>query len=194
MRARTVVKGLVLGGASLAIGAWSSTEDGRERDAKAFRRVNDRAGGGADRVYETITELGSWWAAGAAAGALALAGHRRTAARALAAASITWAAGQGLKKVFLRPRPYDADPDGTRLLIGKPNGTSWPSSHPAVLVSFLTVAGRDLDLPGTARALLSALANAVGMSRVYLGVHYPSDVSGGILLGRGVAELFDDGR
>lgn len=188
-----MVKGLVLGGAALALGAWSATEEGSERDAEAFRRVNGRAAG-ADRVYETITELGSWWAAGAAAGALALAGHRRAAARALAAASMTWVAGQGLKKVFLRPRPYDADPEGTRLLIGKPNGTSWPSSHPAVLVSFLTVAGRDLDLPRTARGLLAALGNAVGISRVHLGVHYPADVTGGILLGRAVAELFDDGR
>jgi membrane-associated phospholipid phosphatase len=28
---------------------------------------------------------------------------------------------------------------------------------------------------------------------VYVGVHYPSDVSGGILLGRAVAELFSEG-
>jgi undecaprenyl-diphosphatase len=96
--------------------------------------------------------------------------------------------------VFLRPRPYEADPGGTRLLIGKPDGASWPSTHPAVLVSFLTVAGRELRLRGTARGVLGALGNAVGVSRVYLGVHYPSDVTGGILLGRAVAELFDDGR
>jgi undecaprenyl-diphosphatase len=191
---RTIVKGLVLGGTAVALGAWSSTDDGRVRDAEAFRRVNGGNGVGADRFYAAITELGSWWAAGAAAGALAVTGHRKAAAKALAAASVTWVAGQGLKKVFLRPRPYDADPDGTRLMIGKPHGTSWPSSHPAVLISFLTVAGRELRLPGTARAALGALGNAVGLSRVYLGVHYPSDVTGGILLGRAVAELFDDGR
>jgi undecaprenyl-diphosphatase len=191
---RTIAKGLALAGAAVALGAWSSTDEGRERDTEAFRRVNGGNGAGADRFYSAITELGSWWAAGAAAGALAVTGHRRAAAKALAAASITWAAGQGLKKVFLRPRPYDADPDGTRLMIGKPHGTSWPSSHPAVLVSFLSVAGRELGLPATARGLLGVLGNAVGVSRVYLGVHYPSDVTGGILLGRAVAELFDAGR
>jgi undecaprenyl-diphosphatase len=194
VKIRTIVRGLSLGGAAVALGAWSSTDLGRERDAKAFRRVNGGNGAGADRFYAGITELGSWWAAGAAAGALAVTGHRRAAIKALAAASITWTAGQGLKKVFLRPRPYEADPGGTRLLIGKPEGASWPSTHPAVLVSFLTVAGRELGLRGTARGVLGALGNAVGVSRVYLGVHYPSDVTGGILLGRAVAELFDDGR
>jgi membrane-associated phospholipid phosphatase len=191
---RAIVKGLAIGGSAVALGIWSSTEEGRERDAAAFRRVNGAPGEGADRFYSGITELGSWWAAGAAAAALAVTGHRRAAGKALAAASITWVAGQGLKKAFDRPRPYDADPSGTRLMIGKPQGTSWPSSHPAVLISFITVAARELDLPVVARGLLGALGNAVGLSRVYLGVHYPSDVTGGILLGRAVAELFDDGR
>jgi undecaprenyl-diphosphatase len=167
----------------------SSTDEGRVADAEAFRRVNEGSGAAADRAYAAITELGSWWSAGAAAAALALAGHRRAASRALAAASVAWLVGQGLKRVFLRPRPYDDEPGG-RLLIGKPHGTSWPSSHPAVLVAFLTVAGRELDLGGGARRALSALGSAVGVSRVYLGVHYPSDVSGGLLLGRAVAELF----
>ena len=194
MKARRITRGLALGAAAVAVGTWSSTDEGRERDAEAFRRLNGGNGPGADRFYGGITELGSWWAAGAAAGALALTGHRKAAARALGAASITWLAAQGLKRVFLRPRPYEADPDGTRLMIGRPHGTSWPSSHPAVLVTFLTVAGRELDLPAAARGLLSALGNAVGVSRVYLGVHYPADVTGGVLLGRAVAELFAGGR
>jgi membrane-associated phospholipid phosphatase len=74
--------------------------------------------------------------------------------------------------------------------VGKPNGTSWPSSHPAVLLAFVTVAARRLGLPATARAGLTAAACAVGASRVYVGVHYPSDVVGGLLLGRAVADAW----
>ena len=92
-----------------------------------------------------------------------------------------------MKGVFRRPRPYDTfGPGGSRLLIGKPRGTSWPSSHPAVLLAFLTVAGRELDLGPAVRAASLGLAGAVGLSRVALGVHFPSDVAGGLLMGRAV--------
>jgi undecaprenyl-diphosphatase len=126
---------------------------------------------------------------------LAAGGHRRAAARGLAAAGVTWLAGQGLKRLFERPRPYQADADGTRLLIGPPSASSWPSSHPAVLLSFVEVVGRELGLARSARAALVGLAGAVGASRVIVGVHYPGDVAGGLLLGRAVAEgVARDGR
>jgi len=194
MRARSILKGAALVGAALAVGVASSTEEGRRVDAELFRKGNADRGPSADRVAESITELGSWWAAGGAAVALAVLGRHRPAARALTGASVTWLAGQGLKRVFLRPRPYDADPAGTRLLIGKPNGTSWPSSHPAVLVTFLAIVQEELALSRPVRRGLRTLGNAVGTTRVRLGVHYPSDVLGGILLGRGVAELFNGAR
>jgi undecaprenyl-diphosphatase len=100
-----------------------------------------------------------------------------------------WAVGQVAKRLVDRARPYRAL-DAVRLLIDPPRATSWPSSHPAVLLAFLEVARRDLRLgPGTRGAEL-ALVGAVGLSRVYLGVHYPADVVGGLLLGLAVADLW----
>lgn len=185
---------MALGGAALAVGAWTSSGPGRELDLEAFREGNRDRGPAADRFFGGVTELGSIWASVGAAGVLAAAGHRRAATRGLAAASITWLAGQGLKRVFGRPRPYDADLEGMRLRIGRPNGTSWPSSHPAVLLSFLTVASKDLGAGVAARAALDGLAATIGASRIYVGVHFPSDVAGGILLGKGVAAAFDGHR
>ena len=194
VRARPVLRAAALVGAALAVGAWSSAGPGRERDLEAFREGNRDRGPGADRLLRGATELGSIWASVGAAAVLAAAGHRRAAARGLAAASVTWVAGQGLKRVFGRPRPYDAGLDEMHLRIERPNGTSWPSSHPAVLLSFLSVASGDLGAGPVARAALDGLAAAIGMSRVYVGVHFPSDVAGGILLGKAVAAAFDGDR
>jgi len=194
VRARSVLRAAALAGAALAVGAWSSSGPGRERDLEAFREGNRDRGPGADRFFRGVTELGSIWASVGAAAVLAATGHRRAAARGLAAASITWVAGQGLKSAFGRPRPYDAGLDGMHLRIERPNGTSWPSSHPAVLLSFLTVTSKDLGAGPIARAALDGLAATIGTSRVYVGVHFPSDVAGGILLGKSVAAAFDDDR
>jgi membrane-associated phospholipid phosphatase len=79
-------------------------------------------------------------------------------------------------------------------MIAEPNGTSWPSSHPAVLTTFTRVAARELGLGAVSSAALTALDGAVAASRVYLGVHYPSDVGSGLLFGRAVARLWPRGR
>jgi len=189
MRRSSVGKGLARIAAAVAIGVLAAREPIRKLDRPLYRFLNRPRGAGADAVAKGITELGSLWASAAASAVLARAGRKRAAADAMGAALLMWAVGQILKKVTARPRPYQALED-SRLLIAEPSGTSWPSSHPAVLVTFVTVAARDLGAGPASRAGLSALAGLVGMSRMYLGVHYPSDVAGGLLLGRGVADLW----
>ena len=141
-----------LGALVLAVGAVTvgyvalRTTEGARADEQAFRAVNRGHGPGPDRLFGAITELGSLYACGAAAGSLAVGGHRRAALSAAAAAATTWALGQGVKRLVSRPRPYHAEPDETRRMIAKPKGTSWPSSHPAVLTTFTGVAARELGL------------------------------------------------
>jgi undecaprenyl-diphosphatase len=180
---------LAAGGVTVGLGALKG-EDGPAVDLELFGLVNRGHGPQADRLFSSVTELGSLYAAGAAAGVLAAAGYRRGAVTALASSGTTWLLLQGVKRLVNRPRPSDVDPGNTRLLIARPHATSWPSSHPAVLTSFTRVAARELNLGAGARAALTGLDLSVALSRVYLGVHYPSDVASGLLLGRAVARLW----
>jgi undecaprenyl-diphosphatase len=190
MKLRRIAYGMALAAAAAAVGRASSTPEGRSIDRELFELGNAAGRPELERLSRAVTELGSFYAATAATAAIALAGRRRQAASALAAAAATWLLLQGAKKVVRRPRPYQADPEGTRRLIAEPNGTSWPSSHPAVLATFATVAARELDVGPGGRLGIRATTLVVGASRVVLGVHFPSDVISGLLLGRAVAALW----
>ena len=176
----------VLVAAALAVELTSSSKPGLKVDRRVFRAVNRGGGAVLDRFFAGITELGSITASAGAASVLAVGGRRRASARGLGAAGTMWLLGQGLKRLYLRVRPYDALPGVVRLLIGRPSGTSWPSAHPATIFAFLTVAGEELGLSRTERRALAGVAGLVAVSRVYLGVHYPSDVVAGLLIGRAV--------
>jgi undecaprenyl-diphosphatase len=184
---------LAAGGAAIGHAALR-TDDGRELDENLFKALNAEHGETVDGFFAGITELGSFYAASAAAGALALAGRRREGTRALAAAGATWLVLQGAKRLVDRPRPFLADPEGARRMIAEPHGTSWPSSHPAVLTTFTRVAARELGIGAVGRSALTGLDASVAASRVALGVHYPSDVASGLLFGRAVARFWPRAR
>jgi membrane-associated phospholipid phosphatase len=78
-----------------------------------------------------------------------------------------------------RARPYEAD--GVIRLIRPPTGSSFPSGHAAVAAAIMSVIAADSTL--TLRVVTSGLTTFVAASRVYVGVHYPSDVVGGVGIG-----------
>jgi undecaprenyl-diphosphatase len=180
---------LFVGGCAVGVGVTNHPELA-DADRDLFDAINAGHGPDADRVFVSVTELGSLYASGAAAASLLATGRGRTAVRAFSATCATWALLQGMKKVVDRPRPIDLEEHGARQLVARPNGMSWPSSHPAVLTTFTRVAARDLEFGAASRGALTALDATVATSRVYLGVHYPSDVLSGLLIGRAVARLW----
>jgi membrane-associated phospholipid phosphatase len=88
------------------------------------------------------------------------------------------------KTYYSRPRPYDVV-DDLRLLVAKESDYNFPSGHTLIVAGGVVVAW--LYLRRVWAALLSAEAALVAYSRIYVGVHYPSDVVGGVLLGAGCA-------
>jgi undecaprenyl-diphosphatase len=114
--------------------------------------------------------------------ALALLIKRRTweAATLFAGLVVTEVSIQVIKEAVDRPRPAD----------GLVSTDTWgyPSGHAALAVSYLAIAvvlARVVSLPYRLALLLTGLglAIAVGLSRVYLRVHYLSDVGGGWAVG-----------
>ncbi|SMF19697.1 undecaprenyl-diphosphatase [Paenibacillus barengoltzii] len=90
-----------------------------------------------------------------------------------------------IKKRFQRTRPYEAL-QNVRISVHPLKDYSFPSGH--TTAAFSTFIPLLYAAPGLAQLLLP-LACIVGLSRIYLGVHYPSDVLAGGLLGAATALL-----
>ena len=95
----------------------------------------------------------------------------------------------GLKLLFARPRPYAVLPEITSRAgkhEGAPQRYAFPSGHSATAFALaVSWSLRNPDWYVVAPSLL--WASSVGVSRIWLGVHYPSDVLVGALLGSGIA-------
>ncbi len=110
--------------------------------------------------------------------ALLMGQHRRVGLAILAALAASLVLTFIFQYLALRPRP-----EAVRLLVPTPNFPSFPSGHAAA--AFATAAVLSL----TYRrwwGLALAGASLIAVSRVYLGVHYPSDSLAGAMLGAGV--------
>ena len=84
-----------------------------------------------------------------------------------------------LKNIFDRPRPYTVNPDIT-LVIDKLSSFSFPSGHSRCAVECAIAIFANNKKWGIAAIVLAVLT---GFSRLYLYMHYPTDVLGGAVLG-----------
>jgi membrane-associated phospholipid phosphatase len=133
----------------------------------------------AERAVARFSRIGEhgavWLAIGAAGGALDP--PRRTRwARATGVVAGTFALNTTIKLIVRRPRPQLP---GLPALTSTPTRLSFPSAHSSTSFAGALVYTR-LGLPA---APLYALAALLAASRLYLGVHYPSDIIAGTLLG-----------
>jgi undecaprenyl-diphosphatase len=117
---------------------------------------------------------------------LALGGRRRSALRMLGAVALVYAASEGLGAAWPRARPFASMAD-IEVLVPHAPGRSFPSRHVASGLAMAAIGGSAHRRLGTT---MSVVAWALGVSRVAAGLHYPSDVVGGAVLGWLVARCF----
>ncbi|MGI8802140.1 MAG: phosphatase PAP2 family protein [Solirubrobacteraceae bacterium] len=138
-----------------------------------------RAGGPSPRIarFSSLGEHGAvWLIIGGVMGALGRPQQRDAWRRATARVAAAYAVNTALKLIVRRRRP----PGGLSSTL---TGLSFPSAHAAT--SF--AAARGFTRAGGPAAPLYALAGALALSRLRLGVHHPSDVLAGAVLGFVVA-------
>lgn len=85
-----------------------------------------------------------------------------------------------LKNLVARTRPYEVV-DGLKLLIEKQSDYSFPSGHTGS--SFASAIVLWKELPGKYGVMALIVAVLIAYSRLYVGVHYPSDVLAGVVIG-----------
>ncbi len=128
-------------------------------------------------------ENGALWNAIAVGGGILSARRRDDYVRAIEIVLLTLFLNTVVKQAVRRARPVLEEelPALTPVLSGR----SYPSAHAST--SF--AGARALAAAGLPGAPLHAVATAMALSRPYLGVHYPTDVVAGALLGDAVARL-----
>lgn len=159
-------------------------------DARAYELLNGLPHNRySDRYISLVSDLGEgagWAFAGLWLAALDGRRGRRAAIASTAAAALsTYVAQRLLKPIFRRNRPWFTR-EAAQVVGGKTPDHSFPSGHSAA--SFAAATALAMAYPA-ASPLLFITAATVGLSRVHLGHHFPSDVLAGGLLGTGIGLL-----
>lgn len=120
------------------------------------------------------------WMALAALGAVLSPRRRRDYLTAGAGAFLAHAAAVVIKRVVRRERPHHPD---IAVNVGTPSRLSFPSAHATSTTAAAVLLARPTGLP-----LPALLVPPMALSRLVLGVHYPTDVFAGVIVGAVVAK------
>ena len=136
-------------------------------------------------LFKTASRLGDgglWVTTGIGLLALHEPHIHRTVLAAILAVGLTVLLFMGVKNLVGRPRPFEAW-QGLNCLMAPPDKFSFPSGH--TMTAFAVWGVLAVGLPVLSQLYL-VIAILIGLSRVFLGLHYPTDVLAGALLGSSI--------
>jgi membrane-associated phospholipid phosphatase len=133
------------------------------------------------RRYSHLGEHGAVWLGLGLAGATVDARRRSRWLRATGCVGTAYLVSTSIKMAIGRKRPLIED---LPHLMATPTGLSFPSSHSTSSFAAAQAFGRLLP-----RGPLLGAATGMAFTRLYLGVHYPSDVAAGAALGTAIGSL-----
>ena len=158
-------------------------------DRRLFKLINGLPHSAtSDRYVSVLSDLGEGlgWVTGGVVLALlgGPKGQRAGVATAVASLAATYVVQQRVKPLFRRERPFVNRE--ARVVGIRPPDHSFPSGHTAS--SFAAATALAFFYPKAAPVAYT-LATGVGVSRVHLGVHFPSDAAVGGVIGIGIGTL-----
>jgi len=160
---------------------WST---GQRLDAWAFLLFNVRGQRPVwlDLIMKVLTQIGSASLALAVALVLYLIGDRMLSYELLLGTLTLWLVVELIKFLVHRSRPFIRLTQ-TRIVGNRARGRSFPSGHTSQVFFMATLITQHFHSSLWVVILLYASAFLVGITRMYIGAHYPRDVLAGAILG-----------
>jgi membrane-associated phospholipid phosphatase len=160
---------------------WST---GQRLDAWVFLSINMRGSPPLwlDRIMLGFTQVGNGLTSLAIAVIFFIASERFLAYELILGTLTLWLVVEMVKFIIHRPRPFIRLTQA-RIVGYRPIGRSFPSGHTSQAFFMATLLAQHFHASVWLLILLYAIALLVGITRLYVGAHYPRDVLAGAILG-----------
>jgi membrane-associated phospholipid phosphatase len=182
LQAQPILASMILGFSLLALSLlWSA---GQRMDVWAFLFFNFRGRHPPwlDQLMWGFTQIGNGLVSVVLALILLLAGERLLAYGLILGALTCWLVVELVKALVRRRRPFIRLTQA-RIVGRRAGGRSFPSGHTSQAFFMATLLAGYFHVGVWAVCLLYAIALLVGITRLYVGAHYPRDVLAGAILG-----------
>lgn len=182
LQAQPILASMIVGFSLLTLSLLWST--GQRMDAWTFLffNVRGRRPLWLDRLMWSFTQIGNGMVATALALILYFAGDRLLAYELILGTLTLWLVVELVKLLVRRRRPF-IRLSQARIVGQRAGGRSFPSGHTSQAFFIATLVAGYLHAGVWAVCLLYASALLVGITRMYVGAHYPRDVLAGAILG-----------